>query len=138
PTNAIQSAVYFFGSGNSINSNALFPFNGTPITFGESNFSLDVTQTLVTIMTSGVYEVTYQVQGVMGGSEIPTINLVLNNNSVPQSVAIGVFTGIGTRTTISNTMLVEVTSPNSTLAIINNSGTILSDTYSYLTLTQLG
>ncbi|BCD00351.1 hypothetical protein BC30048_3253 [Bacillus cereus] len=111
---------YFFSTATSaIAANALIPINSGSTIFG-SGISL-TSATTVTLSTPGIYLVSYYFQGSpTGGNETISVRLILNGTQVVGSFIFYVTkNNFVLEPAISNTMVIEVTSPNSTLSLQN-------------------
>ncbi|MBH0335179.1 triple helix repeat-containing collagen, partial [Bacillus thuringiensis] len=110
---------YFFSTATSaIAANALIPINSGSTIFG-SGISL-TSATTVTLSTPGIYLVSYYFQGdPTAGNETISVRLTLNGTQVAGSFIFYVTAGFVLEPAISNTMIIQVTSSNSTLSLQN-------------------
>jgi len=111
---------YFFSTATStIAANALIPINSGSTIFG-AGVSL-TNATTITLSTPGIYLISYYFQGdAILGNETISVRLVLNGTQVAGSFILYVTKGnFILEPAISNTMVIEVTSPNSTLSLQN-------------------
>ena len=111
---------YFFSTSTStIAANANIPINSGSTVYG-TGVSL-TSATTVTVSTPGIYLVSYYFQGdATGGNETVSVRLLLNGTQVTGSFIQNVTTStVVIEPAISNTLLVNVTSANSTLILQN-------------------
>lgn len=111
---------YFFSTATStIAASALIPINSGSTIFG-AGVSL-TNATTITLSTPGIYLISYYFQGdAILGNETISVRLVLNGTQVAGSFILYVTKGnFILEPAISNTMVIEVTSPNSTLSLQN-------------------
>jgi hypothetical protein len=110
---------YFFSTATTaIAANTLIPINSGSTIFG-SGVSL-TNSTTVTLSTPGIYLISYYFQGdPTAGNETISVRLTLNGTQVAGSFIFYVTAGFILEPAISNTMIIEVTSPNSTLSLQN-------------------
>lgn len=111
---------YFFSTSTStIAANANIPINSGSTVYG-TGVSL-TSATTVTVSTPGIYLVSYYFQGdTTGGNETVSVRLLLNGAQLAGSFIQNVTTvTVVIEPAISNTLLVNVTSANSTLILQN-------------------
>ena len=111
---------YFFSTSTStIVANANIPINSGSTVYG-TGVSL-TSATTVTVSTPGIYLVSYYFQGdASGGNETVSVRLLLNGTQVTGSFIQNVTTStVVIEPAISNTLLVNVASANSTLILQN-------------------
>ncbi len=111
---------YFFSTSTSaIAANANISINSGSTVYG-TGVSL-TSPTTVTVSTPGIYLVSYYFQGdATGGNETVSVRLLLNGTQVAGSFIQNVTTStVVIEPAISNTLLVNVTSANSTLILQN-------------------
>ncbi|MFK4468904.1 hypothetical protein ABH960_004522 [Bacillus sp. RC252] len=111
---------YFFSTSTStIAANANIPINSGSTVYG-AGVSL-TSATTVTVSTPGIYLVSYYFQGgANGGNEVASVRLLLNGTQVTGSFIQNVTTStVVLEPAISNTLLVNVASANSTFVLQN-------------------
>jgi len=111
---------YFFSTATStIAANANIPINSGSTVYG-TGVSL-TNATTVTVSTPGIYLVSYYFQGdANAGNEVVSVRLLLNGTQVTGSFIQNVTTAsVVLEPSISNTLLVNVTSANSTFILQN-------------------
>jgi hypothetical protein len=111
---------YFFSTSTStIAANANIPINSGSTVYG-TGVSL-TSATTVTVSTPGIYLVSYYFQGdANGGNETVSVRLLLNGTQITGSFIQNVTTAtVVIEPAISNTLLVNVASANSTLILQN-------------------
>ena len=110
---------YFFSTSTStIAANANIPINWGSTVYG-TGVSL-TSATTFTVSTPGIYLVSYYFQGdANGGNEVVSVRLLLNGTQVTGSFIQNVTTSTVIEPAISNTLLVNVASANSTLVLQN-------------------
>lgn len=128
--------------GTSYLANALLPFNSGSVLYGYPSYTINGDNTVITIPETGYYLVSYVVYGFGLAGIPPGVALQLNNKIVQGSSVLGTYTVIRPEignTNMVNTMLINVTSTNSTLSIIvtGSLGAEFNDGYNRLTIIKV-